>query len=65
MQNFIKHFKRDPDGSWRCISFADLRSGFGRIQVAEGSRFSPGTIFMGVDIVRLLEEAAERQPQPI
>ena len=61
MQNFIKHFVRESDGSWRCTSSAELRHILGRIQVAEGTRFVPGTIFMAVDIVRLLEQERERQ----
>ena len=61
MQNFIRHFVREPDGSWRCTSFAELRTASGRIQVSAGTRFMPGTIFMGVDIVKLLEDEAARQ----
>ena len=60
MENFVRGFERRPDGSWRCIRFAEVRTALGRIQVAEGTVFVPGTIFMGVDIVKCLEEA-ERQ----
>ncbi len=60
MIDFIKHFRREPDGAWSCISHAELSSIFGRIQVTEGSRFTPVTVFMGVDIVQLLEEEARK-----
>jgi hypothetical protein len=58
--DFIKNFVCEPDGAWTCIANAEITTVMGRIQVAEGTRFTPGTIFMGVDIVRLLEEEAER-----
>jgi hypothetical protein len=61
MDNFVRNFERQPNGSWLCIAFAEVRTFSGRIQVAEGSVFMPGTIFMGVDIVKCLEEEAERQ----
>ena len=53
---FASHFCRNFDGSWTCTSPADLRGPNGRIQVAAGSRFYPGTIFMGFDIARWLED---------
>ena len=56
MQNFAKSFVRDEDGGWRCIAPATLDLPTGRIQVAVGTRFTPGTHFMGVDLARLLEE---------
>jgi hypothetical protein len=56
MKDFIKHFRRERDGAWTCISHAEIRHVLGRIQVAEGARFTPGTIFMAVDIVKLLEQ---------
>jgi len=52
---FAKHFCRHRDGSWTCISPATMASPAGRIQVAPGSRFYPGTIFMGFDIAHWLE----------
>jgi hypothetical protein len=61
MRDFITHFERESDGSWRCISSAEFRHVQGRIQIAEGTRFVPGTIFMAVDIVELLEQERERQ----
>ena len=60
MRDFIKHFRRDRDGSWTCISHAESNHILGRIQVAEGARFMPGTIFMAVDIVKLLEQEFHR-----
>lgn len=60
MENFIKHFVRESNGAWRCVSAAELETDFGRLQVTEGARFTPGTILMNVDIVKWLEEELER-----
>ena len=56
VHNLEKSFVREQDGAWRCIEPAELDLPTGRIQVAVGARFTPGTRFMGVDIARLLEE---------
>jgi hypothetical protein len=64
MKDFIKNFVREPNGAWACISNTEITTVMGRIQVAEGTRFTPGTIFMAVDIVRLLEDEAERVKRP-
>lgn len=60
MKDFLNHFRRGQDGSWTCIAHAEIRHTMGRIQVAEGARFTPGTIFMGVDIVTMLEQELHR-----
>jgi hypothetical protein len=52
---FITHFCRNADGSWTCTSAATLTTPKGRIQVTEGSRFYPGTSFMGFDLARWLD----------
>lgn len=56
MDDFIRHFVREPDGAWRCLEPAELNLPTGRIQVTPGSRFTRGTTFMGVELARLLEE---------
>ena len=61
MRNFIKHFVREPDGAWTCVEPATLKLDGGRIQVTPGTRFTPGTKFMNVDLVRLLEEEHHRK----
>jgi|SRR5688572_17154898 len=61
MDNFIKGFRRHPDGSWECIVSSTLDGPNGRIQVTQGTRVSPGTLYMGVDLAEWLEREAERQ----
>ena len=55
VENFIKHFRRDPLGVWICISPAEVMLPQGRIQVTVGSRFAKGTAFMNVDLAAALE----------
>ena len=60
MANFIKNFLRQSDGSWKCISFSEIATIMGRIQVTAGTQFMPGT-----DIVQLLEQERHRQARPV
>ena len=59
-EEFITHFEREQNGAWRCVSPAEVTLPAGRIQVAEGTRIMSGTIFMGVDIVKCLDEELDR-----
>ena len=56
MGTFIRSFVREGDGSWRCVTPAELQVPEGRIQVAPGTTFTRGTKFMGLDLAALLEE---------
>ena len=56
MKDLDKDFIRDKDGAWVCVNPTELVLPSGRIQVTVGTRFTRGTKFMGVDIVRLLED---------
>jgi len=53
---FANHFCQNADGSWTCMSPATLKGPNGRVQVTAGSRFYPGTIFMGFDLARWLDQ---------
>ncbi len=55
MDEFARFFCRNDDGSWTCVAPATLETPTGRIQVAQGSRFTPGTKFMGFDIAAWLD----------
>ena len=56
MRDLREDFKRDRDGAWVCVKPTELVLPSGRIQIAVGTRFTPGTRFMGVDLVQLLED---------
>jgi hypothetical protein len=65
VQTFYKAFFRHPDGSWTCIAPATLEHPRGRIQVAQGTHFTRGTSFMGIDLVDWLEtHRRERTGRP-
>ena len=59
MNQFIKHFIRNPDGSWLCVSQA-LLPGPPVIAVSPGTRFAPGTMIAGIDVASLLEDEYQR-----
>jgi hypothetical protein len=54
--DFCDAFQRWKDGSWRCIRAAEWGSPVGRIQVSEGTVFTRGTSFMGLDMAKLLDD---------
>lgn len=60
MQDFIRHFVRAPGGEWLCVEQAELNTPQGRIQVAAGTMLKRGTLFMGLELARMLDEQAER-----
>ena len=55
MTDFLRAFQRGEDGSWTCITKAVYADREARIQVMPGTRFTPGTTLMGVDLVEWLE----------
>lgn len=61
MDNLIRSFQRNSDGSWVCTSNVEVHLPDGRIQVPTGARLVPGTRFMGADIAKWLEDEHERQ----
>ena len=64
MDSFAEHFCRNPDGSWTCTRAGTFDGPNGRIQVARGTRFYPGTVFMGFDVAAWLEsELPDRAPE--
>jgi hypothetical protein len=60
MEQFIKHFRREPGGVWVCVSAATLDLTPGRVQVTPGTRLVIGTKFMNVDLARMLDEEYRR-----
>ena len=61
MHQFIRHFRREGVGVWVCIASATLDLPQGRVQVTEGARFTPGTMFMNIELASLLEAEYQRQ----
>ena len=61
MDEFATHFCKNADGSWTCLSPGTFNGPNGRVQVTEGSKFYPGTIFMGFDLAAWLEEQLKNE----
>jgi hypothetical protein len=49
-------FQRNADGSWTCVKPTTLEGPNGRIQVAEGTIYRRGTLFMGIELAKWLDE---------
>ena len=48
-------FKKNPDGSWTTVKAVTITGSTGQIQIAPGQTFKKKVLFMGVDLVALLE----------
>lgn len=64
MKQVIRCFRRDSAGHWTCVKPCEIELPGGRVQVAEGTRFTTGTRFMGVDIAELLDGTYEAGGHP-
>ena len=56
MQKLGKAFRRNADGSWTCVEATTLDGPTGRMQVPEGSTYRRGTLFMGVELAKWLDQ---------
>jgi hypothetical protein len=63
MDEVMKHFIRVEAGTWTCVKSGEFQSPTGRIQIAVGSTFTRGTMFMGFDLARALDEHYEATHQ--
>lgn len=57
-------FWRNEDGSWICIDPVTLDHPNGRVQVAPGATFLPGSLYMGIDLAVWLDEQTKRLAEP-
>ena len=55
---FLDAFVRRGDGSWECVAHTSFEGPHGRMEVARGRVFTPGTTFMGVDLAAWLDKHA-------
>ena len=61
MGHFLDAFVRQPGGAWVCVDHISFEGPHGRMEVARGSVFTPGTTFMCVDVAAWLDEQATRR----
>ena len=64
VDEFAMHFCKNRDGSWTCLLPGTFNGPNGRVQVAAGSRFYPGTVFMGFDLAAWLADQLQNE-QPL
>lgn len=56
VDELLKAFRREPSGTWVCVEPTTFEGPNGRIQVAPGTAFTPGSTFMGADLAKWLDE---------
>jgi hypothetical protein len=61
MNDYFNSFRRNELGMWTCVAPITIDHPNGRIQVTPGSTFSPGTVFMGVDLAGWLDSQTRGQ----
>ena len=55
---FIGRFQREPTGSWICIRPIQVDGPNGPLLIAQGQSFSPGALFLGIDLAKELDRMA-------
>ena len=56
VDELLKAFRREPGGTWICVEPTTIEGPNGRIQVAPGTTFKPGSTFMGADLAKWLDD---------
>ena len=56
MSEVLRAFRRELDGTWVCVEASTFDGPNGRIQVAPGTSFKRGHLFMGADLVQWLDD---------
>ena len=61
---FLNRFRRSPNGVWACTKPINV-NGPNLVVIDQGRRFGPGTLFMGLELARELDQMAAKQgPKP-
>jgi hypothetical protein len=55
---FLNRFQRQSNGNWSCTKPIKVNGPSGPIMINEGTLFSPGALFMGLDLARELDQMA-------
>lgn len=56
-------FRREPDGSWKCVEAASFDHPTGRLQFTPGAVFGPEDVFMGVKVAKWLDSLMDGRRQ--
>ncbi len=55
---FVSRFQREPTGSWTCLRPIHVDGPNGPLLIAQGQSFSPGALFLGIDLAKELDRMA-------
>jgi hypothetical protein len=58
---FVSRFQRETTGSWTCTKPIQIDGPSGPLFINQGHSFSPGTLFLGIDLARELDRMAAIQ----
>ena len=55
---FLNRFQREPTGAWVCTKAIKIDGPNGPVLIGQGKGFSPGALFMGLDLAKELDRMA-------
>jgi hypothetical protein len=58
---FVTRFQREPTGSWICTKPIKIDGPNGPLFITPGQSFSPGALFLGIDLAKELDRMAAIQ----
>jgi hypothetical protein len=59
---FLDRFQRQPNGVRACMRSTKVDGPSGPIMIDQGASFGPGTLFMGLDLAKELDQVAAKHP---
>ena len=57
---FLNRFQRQPQGAWSCTKPIKVDAPSGPVMIDQGASFSPGALFMGLDLAKELDQIAAK-----
>ncbi len=57
---FRKRFQCQGHGAWTCTKPIKIDAPEGPLMINQGASFSPGTLFMGIDLAKELDQIASK-----
>jgi hypothetical protein len=60
-RKFLNRFQRQPDGAWCCTEPMKIDGPSGPVTIGQETRFSPGALFMGLDLARELDYSVSKE----
>jgi hypothetical protein len=57
---FLNRFQRQSNGEWACTKPIKINGPSGPLMIDEGTSFSPGALFMGLDLAKELDQMAAK-----